>query len=126
MPLKTGSSKKVISQNIKAEMKRGKPQKQAIAISLAKANKSKAKPKVKKMYEGGDVKKLDNLNFRLEGGGASDKWGKGAGGRLTASKQLGKNLEAEAYVQGYVYKPKDYKSKKEITGGGIRITKRFD
>jgi hypothetical protein len=124
MPLKKGSSQKVISENIKAEMKRGKPQKQAIAISLSKAGKSK--PKVKKMYQGGDIQKLDNLNFRVEGGGSSSKYGTGGGGRVTASKQLGKNLEAEAYVEGFAFKPKDYKSEKKITGGGIRITKRFD
>lgn len=43
MPMKTGKSKKVISENIKAEMKAGKPQKQAVAMALNNAGKSKAK-----------------------------------------------------------------------------------
>jgi hypothetical protein len=41
MPLKRGKSKKVISANIRAEMKAGRSQKQSIAIALRKAGKAR-------------------------------------------------------------------------------------
>jgi hypothetical protein len=43
MPLKTGSSSKAISSNIRTEVAAGKPRRQAIAIALAKAGKAKSK-----------------------------------------------------------------------------------
>ncbi len=45
MQLKSGKSKKVIEENIKTEMKAGRPQKQAVAISFSKAGKSKGRKK---------------------------------------------------------------------------------
>lgn len=50
MPLKRGSSRETISANIRAEMKRGRPQKQAIAIALRAAGvpRKPAKTKTRK------------------------------------------------------------------------------
>lgn len=48
MPLKKGKSKKVIAQNIKTEIKAGRPRNQAIAIAMAKAGKSRKKRKKRK------------------------------------------------------------------------------
>lgn len=44
MPLAKGSSKKAIAKNIKTEIAAGKPPKQAVAIAMSKAGKSKPKP----------------------------------------------------------------------------------
>lgn len=41
MPLKSGSSKETMSENIKTEVAAGKPQKQAVAIAYSKARESK-------------------------------------------------------------------------------------
>ena len=43
MPLKKGSSKKVISENIRELVRGGHPRKQAVAIAMKKAGKSRNK-----------------------------------------------------------------------------------
>ena len=55
MPLKRGSSQDVISSNISAEIKAGKPRDQAIAIALSKAGE-------KKMTKGGVVKSFSPIS----------------------------------------------------------------
>lgn len=47
MPLKKSASKKAVKENIKTEMKAGKPQKQAVAIALNTQRKAAGKKKYK-------------------------------------------------------------------------------
>lgn len=53
VPLKSGKSKKTISENIRKEMHAGMPQKQAIAAAMSKAGMSKPAKKPSKKKKGG-------------------------------------------------------------------------
>lgn len=44
MPLKKGSSKQTISENVSELMHTGRPQKQAVAIAMSEAGKSRPRP----------------------------------------------------------------------------------
>lgn len=57
MPLKTSSSKAAIKQNIKTLKREGKPHKQAVAIALDVAERSK------KMNAGGEIRSMEAKTY---------------------------------------------------------------
>jgi hypothetical protein len=63
--------------------------------------------------------------FSLSGQGASNEYGMGGAGRATVAKEIAKDLELQAYLQGQAFKPKEGNTQRSITGGGIKLTKRF-
>jgi hypothetical protein len=80
--------------------------------------------------EGGSIEQLfkptqSDFNTKVMGGGSVNKFGKGFGGRISATKKLSKDSEIEGYVEGFAAKPKDGPSMSKITGGGVKYTKRF-
>jgi hypothetical protein len=66
-----------------------------------------------------------DFNTKVMGGGSVNKFGKGLGGRASVTKKLSKDSEIEGYLEGFAAKPKGGPSIAELTGGGVKLTKRF-
>lgn len=78
--------------------------------------------------EGGEVEsKFEPVkpNYSVRAMGGAGESGSGAGGRFTAQKNLGKDLDLEAYLEGQAFKSKGMSPKGAITGGGVKLTKKF-
>lgn len=80
--------------------------------------------------EGGPVERKfkpveSDFSMQVVGSGSADSQGKGIGGRLSAKKQLAKDLDIEGYLEGFAAKPKGMPAMADITGGGVKMTKRF-
>jgi len=65
------------------------------------------------------------LRFGLSGQGSRNKYGTGGSGRVTLEKEIAKNLELQAYLEGQAFKPKEGDMQKKVTGAGLQLTKRF-
>jgi len=94
----------------------------------AKTIKRKDDPNEVKMYsDGGSIPKPveSDYSMRVTGEGGANEYGSGFGGRASLTKKLGKDLDIEGYLEGYGSKSKRMGTKGEITGGGVKLTKRF-
>ena len=78
--------------------------------------------------EGGEVEsKFEPVksDYSVKAMGNIGQSGAGGGGRFTMQKNLGKDLDLEAYLEGQAFKGKGMSPKGAITGGGLKLTKRF-
>lgn len=82
--------------------------------------------------EGGEVKlpepknlTEENLKPYVRGMGGKSEHGSMLGGRVGASKKVGKNTEISAYLEGGGFRPKDGQFKGNITGGGVVFNQSF-
>ena len=66
-----------------------------------------------------------DMRFGLSGEGMSNEYGAGGRGKMTLEKEIAKNLELQAYIEGQAFKPKEGKTNRELTGAGFKLTKRF-
>jgi len=77
-----------------------------------------------KLYaEGGDVKQ-DDTQVNVMGGGG-DKRAVGGGGRIETRIPVGKNADIQAYVDVWGSKAKGSSLAGGVSGGGLRLNKRF-
>ena len=65
------------------------------------------------------------LPVMLSGSGDKSEYGSSISGKMSGIKKLGKDLELQAYLEGQAFKPKEGKTQKSVTGGGLKVTKRF-
>jgi hypothetical protein len=72
------------------------------------------------------MRQVKMLPVMITGSGSKNKYGSGVAGKMSTGKQIGKDLEVQAYLEGQAFKPKDGKSQKNVTGGGLKVTKRFE